>query len=431
MILGQQRRMLSSIRLVLAATLLGSLAGCTDTIPPPRTASASAFPADVRAPVTILISIDGFRADYLARGVTPNLSALAAGGLSAAMWPSFPSKTFPNHWTLVTGLVPDHHGIVSNNMEDPARPGEKFSMETDDPFWWNAAEPIWVEADKAGIRTATMFWPGANVATGGSKEMTGFKTVTGGTRPDDWQQFNLAIPSHQRIETLLDWMRRPADIRPKFVTAYFDTVDTAGHHFGPDAHETIAALGELDVEIGRLVSGVRALGQPVNFVIVADHGMAGIDNARSIPVTALADPADGRSFETGPFASFYSVPGHEKALEASLLKPHNHVQCWRKGEIPARFRYGTNARIPPYFCLSETGWSVVARPLEDRGTHGYDNRAPEMAALFIANGPAFPKAAKLAPFDNVDVAPLLRVLLKLPAKQGDGDDAPFRGLVEP
>lgn len=417
-----------------ALALLGTLTACATAPTPPDTpiaSAASVAPVEQRAPVTILISIDGFRADYLDRGVTPTLSALAAGGLNAAMRPSYPSKTFPNHWTLVTGLVPDHHGIVSNSMEDAARPGEKFTMSTDDPFWWNAAEPIWVAAEKAGIRTATMFWPGSNVAVGGVKKKDVFDYIDGGTRPDDWQQFNIAIPSHQRVETLLDWMRRPADVRPKFVTAYFDTIDTAGHKYGPDSAEVNKALGELDAELGRLVAGMKAMGQPVNFVIVADHGMAGIDNARTVPLKSLADPADARAFETGPFASFYPVAGHEKKLEATLLKPHDHVQCWRKGEIPARLRYGTNPRIPPYFCMTELGWSVADKPFDEKGTHGFDNRAPEMAALFIANGPAFPKAEKLPSFDNVDVYPLLRGLLGLPAKAGDGDDAPFKGLVRP
>lgn len=411
--------------------VLATLAACT-TAPTPLPPSPPPIAAvEQRAPVTILISIDAFRADYLDRGITPNLSALAAGGLNAAMRPSYPSKTFPNHWTLVTGLVPDHHGIVSNNMEDVARPGEKFTMETDDPFWWNAAEPIWVSAEKAGIRTATMFWPGSNVAIGGVKQTTGFKETVGGTRAEDWQQFNIAIPQHQRVETLLDWMRRPADIRPKLVTAYFDTVDTAGHHFGPDSPEVNKALADLDAEIGRLIVGLKALKQPVNFVIVADHGMAGIDNARVVPTESLAKATDARAFETGPFASFYPLPGHEKAAEASLLKPHDHVQCWRKAEIPARLRYGTNPRIPPYFCMTEVGWSVADKPFDDKGTHGYDNQAPEMAALFIANGPAFPTPRKLPSFDNTDVYPLLRDLLHLPPKAGDGDDAPFRGLVTP
>ena len=140
--------------------------------------AAPAHAGERRAPVVILISLDGFRPDYLERGVTPNLNALAARGVSAAMRPAFPSKTFPNHWTLVTGVVPDRHGIVSNRFEDPARPKDVFTINSDDPFWWNAAEPIWVTAENAHIRTATLFWPGSNVAWGGSDSRTLFITAS-------------------------------------------------------------------------------------------------------------------------------------------------------------------------------------------------------------------------------------------------------------
>ncbi|NCU11091.1 MAG: alkaline phosphatase family protein, partial [Sphingomonadaceae bacterium] len=180
--------------------------------------------------IVILIGIDGFRPDYLDRGVTPHLSALASGGISGPMRPSFPTKTFPNHWTLVTGVVPDRHGIVGNRMEDPARPGELFSMANEDPFWWSAAEPIWVMAERAGIRTATMFWPGSNVGWGGTRARPN-ATTEGGIRPADWQSFNQAVNNTQRVNAVLDWLRRPPAIRPRLVTLYFDTVDTAGHEF--------------------------------------------------------------------------------------------------------------------------------------------------------------------------------------------------------
>ena len=145
--------------------ILSTLAGCTPARERPVSAATQ---IEQREPVTILVSIDGFRPDYLKRGVTPHLSALAAAGVSAAMRPSFPTKTFPNHWAIVTGDRPDRSGIVANKMEDASRPGETFTMATDDPFWWNEAEPIWVTAEKAGDRTGTLFWPGYNVAWGGT-----------------------------------------------------------------------------------------------------------------------------------------------------------------------------------------------------------------------------------------------------------------------
>ncbi|MEA1084198.1 ectonucleotide pyrophosphatase/phosphodiesterase [Sphingomonas sp. CD22] len=435
------------MRLIPLAALALSLAGCAlpytppalspATQPAPAPASASLPPAPLprtqTAPVTILVSIDGFRPDYLDRGVTPNLSALAASGVSAAMRPSYPSVTFPNHWTLVTGEVPDHHGIVGNKMEDPARPGETFTMASDDPFWWNAAEPIWVTAEKAGVRTATMFWPGANVGWGGTIVPNSHGAVADAHRPEDWQQFNQAVTGAQRVDAVIDWLRRPAATRPRFVTLYFDTVDSAGHANGPQAAATTQAVADVDAQIGRLVQGLRDLRQPANLVIVADHGMAATDSSRTIALDRIADPADYRLFESGPYATLFALPGHEAALEASLLKPQAHMSCWRKTAVPARFRYGTNPRVPPYLCLAETGWLILkSAPTEPfhGGAHGYDNRAPDMAALFLANGPAFVGGKRLASFDNTDVNPLLRDLIGLPAGTGlDGDDAPFRPVL--
>lgn len=395
--------------------------------------SAPVAQAQQRAPVTILISIDGFRADYLQRGVTPQLAALGANGVEAPMRPSFPTKTFPNHWAIVTGDRPDRNGIVANSMEDASRPDEKFTMASDDPYWWIEAEPIWVTAEKAGVRTATMFWPGSNVPWGGTKASSWPYAITGGTRPSDWAQFNQAISGAQRVNMVLDVLRRPADIRPTFVTLYFDIVDTAGHIYGPDAPETTKALADVDGHIGDLVAGLKAMGQPANLVIVADHGMAASSSERVVALDKVADSANYRVVESGPYATLAAVPGREKALEAALLKPHAHMQCWRKGDIPARFHYGTHQRIPPYLCLGETGWEIQpTAPTKSvsGGSHGWDDRAPEMQALFIANGPAFAPGAKPAPdFANVDVYPLLARLLGIAPRPSDGNPATLSGIV--
>ena len=422
----------------LAAAL--ALSACAYPYSPPSLGPATAPAAPLaaagqRAPVTILVSIDGFRADYLARGLTPRLSALAQGGVTGPMLPSFPSKTFPNHWTLVTGLVPDRHGIVANTMEDPARSGETFKMTTDDPFWWSAAEPLWVTAERAGVRTATMFWPGSNVAWGGVvTKGKNHDLPEGGVRPSDWQQFSQALTGGQRVDAVIDWLRRPPATRPRFVTLYFDTVDTAGHEGGPDSPQVDAALSEVDGWIGRLLDQLAALGQPANLVIVADHGMAASSSARTIALDRIAAPADYRVLESGPYASLFPVPGHEAALARALTRPHPHLACWPKSAIPARFRYGANLRVPPWLCLADVGWLVVkttpTKP-SSGGDHGYDDRAPEMRALFVASGPAFRPGVTLAPFPNTDIAPLLRDLLGLPAGQGlDGDDAPFRTALK-
>lgn len=435
----------------LLAAALALLSGCAYpytppalspvTQPAPTTASIAprpGAPAELRAPVTILVSIDGFRPDYLDRGVTPNLSRLAATGVTGPMRPSFPSKTFPNHWTIVTGKVPDHHGITANNMEDAARPGELFTMASDDPFWWNAAEPIWVTAEKAGIRTATMFWPGSNVGWGGVRAKDWPHTIAGAHRPSDWQQFNEDLSGTQRVAAVIDWLRRPPTTRPRFVTLYVDEVDTAGHQFGPGDPRTTAAVAQADTEIGALVAGLAELRQPANLVILSDHGMAATSSARTIALDTIVPPADARVIEAGPYATLVPAAGREAAVAAALLRPHPHMTCWRKSQLPPRFRYGTNPRIPPFFCLADDdakgAWIIAKtapKKVENGGNHGYDNDSADMRALFIANGPAFAAGRTIGVFDNTAVAPLLRDLLGLPAGAGlDGDDRAFHNVLK-
>ncbi|PZO77724.1 MAG: alkaline phosphatase family protein [Sphingomonas hengshuiensis] len=398
-----------------------SLGGCA-TLPPPI--AVAPVVAEARAPVTILIGIDGARPDYLTPAIAPNLSRLAADGVSGAMQPSFPTKTFPNFWTIATGVRPDKSGIVGNRMEDPARPGETFTMATDDPFWWNTAKPIWIAAEQAGIRSATMFWPGSEVAWGGSGRPN-HGVYAGGAHASDWQAFNQAITAGQRVDAVVDWLRRPVANRPRFITVYFDDVDTEGHAYGPDAPQTRAAMQDVDAQVGRLQRELAALGQPANLIVVADHGMAAIDSDRVIAFDRVAPAGSYRLIETGPYAAIEPLPGHEAALSATLARPHPHMQCWPKAAIPARLRYGTNPRVASFLCLAEVGWTIApaapTRPVTG-GAHGYDDTAREMQALFVAGGPAFRAGVTLPSFRNTAVHPLLRRILGMvPDPTLDGD----------
>jgi len=398
---------------------LALLGGCAT----PRVPAATTV-AEARAPVTILIGIDGARPDYLSPAITPTLSRLAAGGVSASMQPSFPTKTFPNFWTIATGVRPDKSGIIGNKMEDAARPGETFTMETTDPFWWNTAKPIWIAAEQAGIRSATMLWPGSEVAWGGSGKPD-HGVYTGGAHASDWQAFNQAIEANQRVDAVIDWLRRPAATRPRFVTLYFDDVDAAGHEHGPDAAETRSAMTHVDAAIGRLQRELATLGQPANLIVVADHGMAAIATDRVIALDRVA-PADSyRLIETGPYAAIDPTPRQEGALAAALARPHPHMQCWPKAAIPARLRYGTNPRVAAFLCLADIGWTIAptapTKPVTG-GAHGYDDAATEMQAMFVANGPAFRAGVKLPSFRNTAINPLLRRMLGIapdPALDGD------------
>lgn len=364
---------------------------------------AHADDAAPRAPVTILISIDGFRADYLDRGITPNLSRLAAEGAHGQLRPSFPTKTFPNHYAIVTGKRPDTNGIVGNNMIDPRRPAVKFSLgdakQSLDPFWWDEAEPAWVTAQKAGVRTATMFWPGSEVAIHG-------------VRPADWLRYDENVDYAQRINTLLDWMRRPAAIRPAFATLYFEAVDDAGHNHGPDSSEVNDAVKAVDARIGDLVAGLAALHQPARLLIVADHGMHATDDSRVVQLADLIDLPSIVAVETGPYAAIEPAAGTKNRVYDALLKPHPHMQCHRREELPARLHYGKNERVAAIICLAENGWTILAgKPSYSvaGGSHGFDNADPQMLALFIAWQAGL--KGDVGTVDNIEVYPLLMRLI--------------------
>ncbi|KTE08962.1 nucleotide pyrophosphatase/phosphodiesterase family protein [Sphingopyxis sp. H115] len=365
--------------------------------------AAQAQEGGVRKPVTLLISIDGFRADYLDRGITPNLSRLAADGAHGKLRPSFPTKTFPNHYAIVTGKRPDNNGIVGNNMIDPRRPGVKFSLgdpkQSLDPFWWDEAEPAWVTASKAGVRSATMFWPGSEVAIDEA-------------RPADWLRYDEHVGYAQRVNTILDWMRRPADIRPAFVTLYFEAVDSAGHEFGPDSAEVNTAIAGVDARIGELVSGLAKLDQPAQMIVVADHGMRAIDASRVIQLADLIDLPSIIAVETGPYAAIEPAAATDNRVYDALLKPHEHMRCNRREELPKRLHYGQNPRVAAIICIAEPGWTILAGPPTwpvRGGAHGYDNQDPQMLALFVASGTGL--KGDLGIVDNIEVYPLLMSLL--------------------
>ncbi len=389
--------------------------------------AAGVAQAREKAPhLTILVSLDGFRADYLDRGVTPNLKALADEGARGAMRPSFPSLTYPNHYTLVTGKRPDRNGVIGNEMEDAAIGGPKFTMNgetANDPRWWNQAIPFWVSAIKQGKPAAAMFWPGS-------------ETVIDGVRPVHWVKYDSKFPYDARVDQVLAWMDSADGPPLAFTTLYFDAADTEGHHYGPDSPELRAALVELDRCIGRLVAGLKARGrfETTDIVIVADHGMAPLPAANRIVLDDLIDMSSIRLVNRGAITTFSPRPGREPAVEAAVLRPLPHMTCWRKDRVPARFHYGRNPRIPAIVCLSETGWYTTTRAAQDEagkkrsnpwdgkdgGAHGFDPYDPLMRAVFVAHGPSFKPGVVLPLFDNVDVYPLLARITGVKPEPGDG-----------
>jgi len=414
-------------RLLPCAFVAGCLLGCA------HQPSRRAIPAEAgsrRPAPLLLISIDGYRADYLERGLNPTLQRLADTGVRAQwMQPSFPSLTFPNHYTIVTGRYPDNHGIVDNDMTDPVL--GSFSLgnrkAVGDGRWWGEAEPIWVDADRHGLQTATLFWPGSEAATRGH-------------RPDHWRAYDGKMSYDARVDQVLHWLDLPPAQRPAFLTLYFEGVDSAGHDDGPDSPQLNQALRQVDAALARLVAGLRQRGliDRLNLIVLADHGMASTPLDQRIPLDDLIDTAHARVVSTGAVAGIDATPGHEAELDRELLKTHPHMTCWKKSRIPARYHYGHNPRVPQVVCSAQVGWLIVSghkqmlhgeKPM--LGDHGYDNAAPQMRALFIAHGPAFRRHALVPAFPNVDVYPLMTHLLGIPAAANDGSYDAVKQMLIP
>ena len=407
---------MTSVRLPLALLATLTLAACASLPDAP-----SPMPAPIAAqapPKLLLVSIDGLRADMLDRGITPNLARISSGGVRAQwMNPSYPSLTFPNHYTIVTGLRPNHHGIVHNSMqeEDIGRFQLNVRASVTDPRWWGG-EPVWVGAEKAGMHTAVWSWPGS-------------EATIQGVRPSQGHPYDETVSLPDRVDQVLGWLaQRDADA-PRLVALYMEQVDKAGHDHGPDSPEYAAAVAQADAAIGRLLDGLQARGlaASTNIIVVSDHGMATVPDGQVLATEDMVDPSIAREVSVGQSIGFAPLPGQQRQAEKILLGAHAQYDCWTRQTLPARWQYGSNPRIPPIICQMHEGWDALTRERiarrspGARGSHGFDNALPSMRAVFIARGPSFKQGQTLPAFDNVDVYPLLTRLLGIPAATNDGD----------
>lgn len=388
---------------------------------------AQAKPIRDLQPTVILISLDGFRYDYLSRYRPANLNALATEGVRARwMIPSFPSKTFPNHYTIATGLYPQNHGIVENNIYDPVFKAV-FSLadrkEVENSRWW-LGEPIWVTAEKQGQRSASVFYPGT-------------EGEISGTRPSFWRKYDESTSNDARVDTILSWLDLPRGQRPTFLALYFSDPDDAGHAFGPISRETKKAVLKVDGEMGRLIRGLKAreIFTQVNLIIVSDHGMATVRWSNAILLDRLFDTKlASRIFWTREIVSIFPKPGKEDEIYQSLkqkLPLQAHV--YRKAEMPARFHYSQSPRIAPLLVLPAEGWILTnskefaelqakGETKTSRGGHGYDNQLASMRAIFIGHGEAFRKGKLVEPFENIQVYNIMTRILGLKPAPNDGDN---------
>ncbi|NND73170.1 MAG: alkaline phosphatase family protein [Rhodothermales bacterium] len=367
----------------------------------------------------ILVSIDGFRWDYTDIHQAPTIDSLARSGVrSEGLIPPFPSKTFPSHYTQVTGLHPAKHGIVSNTMYDPGMDAS-FRLSDNEaqlnPEWWSG-EPIWVTATKNDLVSACMFWPGS-------------ETEHDGYLPDMYKAFDGDLSSEDRVNQLLAWMALPEDERPDFATLYFDIVDSAGHRHGPQSKQVHDAVLEVDASIRLLVSGLKAQGiKDPNIVLVSDHGMAEIDTTRVIFLDDYIDMTDVRIVDWSPIAALRPPADMVDEVYEGLLNKHPELQVYRGGDeanLPERFHYSDNDRIQPVIAVASEGWTITIRDgyrasRHLGSTHGYDNHLQSMHGLFAASGPAFKSGVVIPAVESIHLYNMMAAILSIDPAPNDG-----------
>lgn len=365
-------------------------------------------------PYVILLSLDGFRWDFPTLYSTPQLDAIGSGGVKASsLIPCFPTKTFPNHYSIITGLYPDHHGIVANRFVDPAT-GKTFSLsgpEKTNPVYYGGT-PFWVAAEKQGIKTASYNWPGS-------------ETLIEGQQPAIWKHYSEDIPLEQRIDTVLYWLQLPEEERPHFISIYFEQPDKVLHSFGPESEEAASAIRWVDSLVGVLYSKLQALpfADSINLLVVSDHGMTPLSANRNvvladfIPDHWLAYPTFG-----SPVIFLKAAPGYYDSM-AVRLKEMPHTKSWPAGKLPRRLQFGNNERSLDFTVAADKGWTLITHVNQkpELGNHGYDNAIKDMHGIFYATGPAFRSHYTSKSFRNIDIYALLAHIYRIRIPENDGN----------
>ncbi|XP_042368795.1 bis(5'-adenosyl)-triphosphatase enpp4 [Plectropomus leopardus] len=375
-------------------------------------------------PPLLLVSFDGFRADYVQRFPMPNLKLLYSQGVLVEQLTNvFPTKTFPNHYSLVTGLYAESHGILANNMYDPVS-NKSFHVgnnNTDDPAWWNEAQPLWVTALDSGYKTAAMMWPGSDV------------TISNRT-PSHFLPFNRNVTFQQRLGNVTKWIlgdgKEPG---VKFAAMYWDEPDRSGHLFGPDNDTAMSqVLKEVDDHIGLLISELKRndLWGHVNVLVTSDHGMAQCSAERLIRLNDCLHPDNYTLVDRTPVATL--IPHNSIEVIFALLKNcHPNMTVYLKSDIPDRLHYQKNERVQPITLIADEGWTIVQgeKKLPRLGDHGYDNSLPSMHPFMAALGPSFRKGYRMSSLQSVDIYPLMCHLLSVPPQPNNGTLTQARHLL--
>ena len=377
-----------------------------------------------KEPVVILISLDGFRHDYVERFQPENLSRFIAEGTAAkGLIPSFPTKTFPNHYTIATGMLPEHHGLVDNAFYEPAK-NQVYTMGNRDIVqdgYWYGGTPIWVLAEQQGIKAASYFFVGT-------------EAPIQGVRPSFYYDYDGGVPNLTRIAKVFDWLRLPEAERPRLITLYFSDMDDTGHRYGPNNDlELKKTLFRLDHELGALFEGLESFDLPIHVVLVSDHGMAPVKKDHLIPLDQLTEGISARVVNNGALAHLHlEDPKKKKEVIKLLLGRNQHITV---DDLTTTANYSDLAAFPQrkgdllilpkegYYLADASGMmryqtNAARFQTETFGEHGFSPSCRDMWGIFYAKGPQIKEGLKLEPFQNIHIYPLLCRILGLPIPTG-------------
>lgn len=366
----------------------------------------------------LLISIDGLMNEYIERNETPNFDRVINNGVQAEyLIPVFPTKTFPTHWSIVTGLYTENHGIIANSFYDyelEARFSFGPQNSPNDERWWGG-EPIWITAEKQGLTAATFFWPGSEASING-------------VHSTKWVDYDGSVPDSTRIDSVMAWMNPSGDVKADLGTLYFSFIDSRGHSHGPDSPEVDQAVVEMDGLLGYLFEQIEAadLNELLNVIIVSDHGMAELSDNRIIFLDEIIDLDDVDIIDWTPVGLIKPDDGKTDSVYSALKENEENYRVYLRDEMPERFRFSNHYRIPEIIMIADVGYTITSRPFfEQRGissaNHGFDNLAPEMRTFFAATGPDFKTGEKVSAFESIHIYELMARLLNIEPAPNDGD----------
>lgn len=337
--------------------------------------SAALQDAENRPNPVLLVSIDGFINEYIERNDTPNFDRFLADGVQAEyLIPAFPTKTFPTHWTIATGLYTENHGIIANSFYDYELEARfSFGPPDDSPNderWWGG-EPIWITAENQGLTSATFFWPGSEASINGVQS----------TR---WVDYDGSVPDSTRIDSVMTWMNPEGDVRADFGTLYFSFVDSRGHAYGPNSAEVDQAVIEMDGLLGYLLDSIdeNNLGNRINIILTSDHGMAELSDEKIIFLDEMINLDDVDIIDWTPVALIKPHDGKTDEIYNAIKENEEHYRVYLRDELPDRFHFRNHYRIPEIIMIADIGYTITSRSFyAQRGiitaTHGYDNLEPK------------------------------------------------------